>query len=62
MGLESVRLCVRAPSNINIYLRPAGLYLKHHWGRAKAALGFGPDQIETLVSMATESSHRVIMG
>ena len=30
------------------------------WG--KAALGFGADQIRTLVSMATDSSHRVIMG
>ena len=30
------------------------------WG--KAALGFGPDRIGTLVSMATDSSHRVIMG
>ena len=28
----------------------------------KAALGFGADQIGTLVSMATDSSHRVIMG
>ena len=31
-------------------------------GREKAALGFGPDRIGTLVSMATDSSHRVIMG
>ena len=30
------------------------------WG--KAALGFGPDRIGTLVSMATDISHRVIMG
>ena len=30
------------------------------WGE-KAALGFGPDRIGTLVSMATDSSHRVIM-
>ena len=40
-------------------------YLNHHWGKGdggKAALGFGPDQIGTLVSMATDSSHRVIMG
>ena len=37
-------------------------YLKHHWGRGKAALGFGPDRIGTLVSMATDSSHRFIMG
>ena len=37
-------------------------YLKHHWGGGKAALCFGPDRIGTLVSMATDSSHRVIMG
>ena len=37
-------------------------YLKSHWGGEKAALGFGADQIRTLVSMATDSSHRVIMG
>ena len=37
-------------------------YMKHHWGRGKAALPFGADQIRTLVSMATNSSHRVIMG
>ena len=37
-------------------------YLKHHWGRGKAAWGFGADQFRTLVSMATDSSHRVIMG
>ena len=29
------------------------------WG--KAALGFGPDRIGTLVSMTTDSFHRVIM-
>ena len=28
----------------------------------KAVLGFGPDRIGTLVSMSTNSSHRVIMG
>ena len=28
----------------------------------KAALGFGPDRTETLVSMATDSSKRLIMG
>ena len=36
-------------------------YLKHHWDGGLAALGFGPDRIRTLVSMATESSHRIIM-
>ena len=37
-------------------------YLKHHWGGGKAALGFGADQVRTLVSMATNSSHRVNNG
>ena len=37
-------------------------YLKRHWVGGKEALGFGPDRIRTLVSMATDSSHRVIMG
>ena len=37
-------------------------YLKHHWDVGKAALGFGSDRIKTLVSMATDSSHKVIMG
>ena len=37
-------------------------YLKHYLGGEKTALGFGPDWIRTLVSMATNSSHRVIMG
>ena len=37
-------------------------YLKHHLGGGKPALGFGPGRIRTLVSMATDSSHSVIMG
>ena len=37
-------------------------YLKHHWGGGKAALGFEKDRFGTLVSMAMDSSHRVIMG
>ena len=53
-------------SNINISetSKPIAIkfYLKHHWGGGKAALGFGADQIRTLVFMATDSSHRVIMG
>ena len=36
-------------------------YLKDHLGGGLAALGFGPDRIRALVSVATESSHRVIM-
>ena len=37
-------------------------YLKHHWVGGKDALGFGPERIRTLVSMATDSSHMDIMG
>ena len=36
-------------------------YQKHHWDGGKASLGFGPDWIKILVSMATDSSPRVIM-
>ena len=64
----SVRACVRALtlSNMNISAtsRPIEMkfYLKHHWGGGKPSVGFDPDRIRTLVSMATDSSHRVIMG
>ena len=63
-----VRVCVRplTLSNMNISATswPIGIkfYLKHHWGGGKASVCFDPDQIRTLVSMATDSSHRVIMG
>ena len=63
----SVRACVRlfTLSNMNISetngLIATKFYQKHHWGGGLTALGFGPDRIRTLVSMATESSHRVIM-
>ena len=53
-------------SNMNISATswPIGMkfYLKHHWGGGKASVGFDPDRIRTLVSMATDSTHRVIMG
>ena len=50
--------------NISETSRPIAIkfYLKQHWGGGKAALGFWPDRIGTLVSMATDSSHRVIIG
>ena len=52
-------------SNINISAtnRPITMkfYQMHHWDRKKAALGFGPDRIKTLVSMAIDSSHSFIM-
>ena len=37
-------------------------HLEHYWVRESASLGFGSDRIRTLVSMATDSAHRVIMG
>ena len=67
MGLEpvSISLCVHHSvrlftlSNMNISETSGPIaikfYLKHHWGGGKAALGFGPDQIGTLVSMATDT-------
>ena len=71
MGVElaSVRPSVRPCVNIfnkNISATSMQIatkfYLKHHWGGGKAALGFWSDRIGTLVSMATDSSHKVIMG
>ena len=64
----SVRPCVCASTLLNINISETSgpiatkFYLKHHWGGGKAASGFRPDRIGTLVSMATDSSHRVIMG
>ena len=70
MGLEpaSVRPSVRAStlSNINISETSLSIIIKfhqeHHWGRGLTVLGFGLGRIRTLVSMATDSSHRIIMG
>ena len=72
----SLKYCTRAGvrpsvlastlSNMNISKTSWPIVIKfhqgHHWGRGLAALGFGPDRIRTLVSMATDSSNRVIMG
>ena len=59
-------VCASTFSNMNISdtsrLIAIKFYLKHHWGGEKASVGFDPDQIRTLVSMATDSSHRVILG
>ena len=58
--------CQFTPSNIYISetskLIEIKFHLEHYWGRGLAALGFEPDRIRTLVSMATDSSHRVIIG
>ena len=51
-------------SNMNISASSGPIamkFQKHHWDGGKAAIGFGSDRIRTLVSMATDSSHRVIM-
>ena len=66
MGLEPASL--RAFTLSNMYISETGglmaikYYMKHHWDGGKDALGFGANPIRTLVSMATDSSHRVIMG
>ena len=66
MGLEptSVRLFTLSNMNISETSCPIKIkfHLDQHWGRGLTALGFGQDGIRTLVSMATDSSHRVIMG
>ena len=50
--------------HISATSRPIGMKfdLKHNWGGGKNSVVFDPDWIRTLVSMATDSSHRVIMG
>ena len=65
---SSRRPCVRPStlSNMNISETSWPIVIKfhlgHHWGGGLTALGFGLDRIRILVSMATDSSHRVIMG
>ena len=70
MGLEPAPVC--APlrpfilSNMNISETSCPIniksHLEHYLGRGLTALGFGQDRIRTLVSIATDSFHRVIMG
>ena len=69
IGCDSSRrpsICAFTLSNMNISETswPINIkfHLEHHWGGGLAAIGFGLDWIRTLVSMATDSSHRVIMG
>ena len=65
---ESVRPSVRpfTLSNMNISATSWPIemkfYLKHHWDGPKASVRLDLDRIRTLVSMATDSSHRIIMG
>ena len=74
MGLEpesvhaSVRPCIRPStlSNINISETNRPIIIKfhqeHHLGGGLTVKGLWLDQIRTLVSMGTDSSHRVIIG
>ena len=70
MGVEWASVCpsvrLSTLSNMNIseisWLIVIIFHQKHHWGGGLTPLGFGPDRIRTLVSMATDSSHRVTMG
>ena len=66
MGLKVVSVRLFTISNMNIsensWPIKIKFHLEHHWGGGVTALGFGLDWIRTLVSMATDSSHRVIMG
>ena len=68
MPVELSSVCVYVSTLLNINISETSgpfatkFHLKHHWGVGKAALCFRPDLIGTLVSMATDSSHRVIMG
>ena len=59
-------VCLSTLSNMNkseiSRLIVIKFHQKHHWGGGSTPLGFGPDLIRTLVSLATDSSHRVIMG
>ena len=60
----SVRPSTLSNANISASSQPIAIkfYQKHHWGRGKVASGFWPGRIRTLVSMATDSSHRLTMG
>ena len=66
MGLEPASFRASTVSNMNIsetsLLIVIKFHLEHHRGGGLTALGFGLDRIRTLVSMAADSSHRVIMG
>ena len=63
-GRPSVRLSTLSNMNISEISRLIVIkfHQKHYWGGGLTLLGFGPDRIRTLVSMAPHSSHRVLMG
>ena len=64
--VKASSVCVFTFSNMKISETSGPIaskfYLKHHRVGGKAILSFEPIRIGTLVSMATDISHRVIMG
>ena len=60
----SVRVLILSNTNISETRGPIAikLYLKRHLNRGKAALGFEPGRVRTLVSMETDSYNKVIIG
>ena len=55
-----LRLCFRICKK-SVFSRRGSFYMRHHLVGGKAWIGFGPSLIRTVVSLATDSSHRVIM-
>ena len=70
MGLEpaSVRPSVRPSTLSNVNISETSwpirikLHQEHYLGKGLTVIGFRLDRIRTLVSMATDSSHMVIIG
>ena len=70
MGLEPASVCPCVCASVHTFKHISEVswpiiikfHQKHHWGGGLTVLGFRLDWIRTLVSMATDSSHRVIMG
>ena len=70
IGWDSSHVCPSVPAstlqnmNISETRWPIAIkfHFEHNWGERLTALGFGPDRTRTLLSMETDSSHRVIIG
>ena len=62
-GVRPSSLSTISNMNISATSRPITIkfYQKHHWDGGKGCFWFWPDWIKALVSMATNSSHSVIM-
>ena len=61
----SVRASVHTFKHEYLRIQPAGhseILSETSLGGGKPALGLGPDRIRTLVSIAIDSSHKLIMG